>query len=100
MTVDQTNRPAATRDALVDELVRYVRDAFVDGDPDGSLTADTPLLEWGVLTSMNTAMLLTHIREHYGVDVPPTAITATHLRDVNSVAALVRDLAEPANRPA
>jgi clorobiocin biosynthesis protein CloN5 len=92
MTVEQTNQAAPPQDALVDELVRYVRDQFVDGDPEGSLSAETPLLEWGVLTSMNTAQLLTHIRERYGVDVPPTAITATHLRDVNSVAALVRDL--------
>jgi acyl carrier protein len=78
-------------DTLVHELSRFVADAFLNGDRD-ALTPEAPLLEWGVLTSMNTAHLLTHIRERYGVDVPPQAITATHLRDIASISALVRDL--------
>lgn len=78
-------------DTLVQELSNYVADAFLEGDR-ASLRSDTPLLEWGVLTSMNTAHLLTHIRERYGVDVPPQAITARHLRDISSISALVTDL--------
>jgi acyl carrier protein len=78
-------------ETLVHELSHYVADAFLEGDRD-ALAPDTPLLEWGVLTSMNTAHLLTHIRDRYGVDVPPQAITATHLRDVASISALVCDL--------
>lgn len=82
----------APHDQLAAELTEYVRAAFLDGDDDTALTTRSPLLEWGVLTSMNTALLLTHVRETYGVDVPPAAITAKHLRDTDSIAALVRDL--------
>jgi acyl carrier protein len=79
---------------LAAELTGYVRDRFLQGDADVALTDRSPLLEWGVLTSLNTVILLTHIREAYGVDVPPTAITAIHLRDTRSIAALVADLAD------
>lgn len=90
MTIPQTT---ASREQLADELTDYVRATFLEGDEDTALTSRSPLLEWGVLSSMNTALLLTHVREAYGVDVPPAAITAKHLRDADSIAALVRDLA-------
>jgi len=90
MTTSQTT---ASHEQLTDELTAYVRATFLGGDEDTALTSRSPLLEWGVLSSMNTALLLTHVRETYGVDVPPTAITAKHLRDTDSIAALVRDLA-------
>lgn len=80
------------RTAVVEELDRYVRQQFLDGDQDEALTPDSPLLEWGVLNSMNTALLMAHVHETYGVVIPPTAITAKHFRDLNSVADLVLDL--------
>ncbi len=90
MTIQPTI-PAPAQLAV--ELTGYVRDQFMQGDDDVALTDKSPLLEWGVLSSLNTVILLTHIRETYGVDVPPTAITASHLRDTRSIAALVADLA-------
>lgn len=92
MAVHDIHAVPAEHHDIVNELSRYVRTSFLDGDRDGSLTPESPLLEWGVLTSMNTAHLLTHIRTRYGVDVPPQAITATHLRDLNAIASLVGDL--------
>lgn len=79
---------------IAGELTDYVRERFLQGDDDVALTVESPLLEWGVLSSLNTAVLLTHIRDAYGVDVPPTAITATHLRNTRSIAALVAGLAD------
>jgi acyl carrier protein len=89
MTIQQTN---AVHEQVAVELTAYVRATFLDGDDDTALTPQSPLLEWGVLTSMNTALLLTHVRQTYGADVPPSAITAKHLRDVDSIAALVCEL--------
>jgi acyl carrier protein len=92
MSVHPLNPAAAPpHEDVVAGLSRYVADTFLDGDAT-SLTPDSPLLEWGVLTSMNTAQLLTHVRERFGVDVPPQAITAKHLRDLNAISALVRRL--------
>ena len=41
---------------------------------------------------MNTAILLTFIRDAFGVAVPPMSITATNFRDLQSISAMVRNL--------
>jgi acyl carrier protein len=80
-----------THDILYDQLAGYVRREFL-GDSTAPLDADSPLLEWGILNSMNTARLLTYIREEIGVTVPPTCITGTHFKNLGAVTALVRSL--------
>jgi acyl carrier protein len=80
-------------DRVADELERYVRANFLDGDEDEGLSRTTPLLQWGVLNSMNTALLLTHIRDHLGVDVPPTELNGSNFRDLDSITDLVVGLA-------
>jgi hypothetical protein len=79
------------RDQIADELERYVRQNFLDGD-DGELSRTTPLLQWGVLNSMNTQLLLTHIRDDMGVVVPPTALNGANFRDLDSITDLVAGL--------
>lgn len=82
---------AMHRDQIADELERYVRTTFLDGDDD-ELSRSTPLLQWGVLNSMNTALLLTHIRDDLGVVVPPTELNGANFRDIDSIADLVAGL--------
>jgi len=81
------------RQLLVEALLNYLRSTFLQGDERNELDERTPLLEWGILTSMNTAVLLTHIRETFGTPVPPALINAANFRDVGSIADLVLDLA-------
>lgn len=80
-----------THDTLYDQLASYIRQEFL-GDSTASLEADTPLLEWGILNSMNTARLLTYIREEIGVTIPPTYITGTYFKNLGAVTALVHSL--------
>ena len=80
---------------VLDRLTDYVRRELLGiGAPGGGvqLAGDTPLLQWGVLNSMNTARLLTFIREELGVTVPPASITGRHFRDLNSISSLVLSL--------
>ncbi|MTJ80587.1 MAG: acyl carrier protein [Telmatospirillum sp.] len=56
------------------------------------LKPDTPLLEWGVLNSMNIAKLMVFVREEVGITIPPSAITGKHFKDLSSIVALVRSL--------
>nr|WP_155073924.1 acyl carrier protein [Streptomyces taklimakanensis] len=56
------------------------------------LEPDTPLLEWGVLTSMNTSLLLNYIRTELKVTVPPAYITGKHFRDLRAITDMVREL--------
>lgn len=81
-----------TRDALYEILASYVAQTFM-GEGQEDLQPGTPLLEWGILNSMNTAKLLTFIRESLGVDVPVTHITGAHFRTLETITDLVHSLA-------
>ncbi|MGK5533263.1 phosphopantetheine-binding protein, partial [Streptomyces sp. URMC 129] len=58
----------------------------------GGVDADTPLLEWGILNSMNTAKLLTFVREELGVEVPVTRITGRDFGSLRAITDLVHSL--------
>ncbi len=77
----------------------FIRDRFLDDSDDQTLTATSPVLEWGILTSMNTAVLLVFIREQFDVAIPPMNITASNFRDVQSISTMVCELL-PAAQPA
>ncbi|MFJ6141690.1 acyl carrier protein [Kitasatospora sp. NPDC092286] len=81
---------------LEGRLLGFLRERFLDGDPRNELTAESPLLEWGVLTSMNTVIFLMFIRNEIGVQVPPEAINGTNLHSVRTIAAMVTELSAAA----
>jgi clorobiocin biosynthesis protein CloN5 len=80
------------------ELLDFIRNKFLGGDPQGELTASTPLLEWGVLDSLNTAVLLTHIRDDLGVTIPPVKVSSRFFKDVDSISAMICDLTVAATK--
>ncbi|MDQ1295061.1 MAG: peptidyl carrier protein, partial [Actinomycetota bacterium] len=61
-------------------ITEFVRGRFLDGDPQEELRDDTPLLELGVINSMNVAQLLALIQNDLGVQVPLSVITQTTLQ--------------------
>ena len=81
-----------TLDEVTPRIMAFIRETFLDGDPKGELTESTPLLEWEVLNSMNSALLLNFLREQVRVDVPLGAINATNFRDVAAISKLVSGL--------
>ncbi|MET7467467.1 hypothetical protein ACFYON_05895 [Micromonospora sp. NPDC005686] len=81
-----------TADEVTPRIMTFIRESFLDGDPKGELTESTPLLEWEVLNSMNSALLLNFLREQLRVDVPLAAINAANFRDVASISKLVSGL--------
>jgi clorobiocin biosynthesis protein CloN5 len=82
-----------TDDPTQEKIVAFIRERFLDGDPRSELAADSPLLEWGVLNSMNTTILLMFLRDELGVQVPHTRMNEPNLRNVKAIAAMVEDLA-------
>ncbi|HEY5833532.1 phosphopantetheine-binding protein [Streptomyces sp.] len=80
------------RDQVLAGITEYVEREFLGDSEVSELTPQTPLLEWGVLNSMNTAMLLSFIRTEYGVAVPPTHITGRHFHSLEAITALVVEL--------
>jgi acyl carrier protein len=87
--------PPDDREEILGKLADYVRQEMlgeVELDRATELKPNSPLLEWGVLTSLNTARLLAYLREEFAIEVPPMHITARHFRDLNSVTDLVLSL--------
>ncbi|MEV4497593.1 hypothetical protein C7C45_11230 [Micromonospora arborensis] len=56
------------------------------------LTAQTPLLEWGVLNSLRLTQLLGFIRDELQVDVSPELIVGRNFRDLDAITRLVISL--------
>ncbi|GAA3151588.1 acyl carrier protein [Streptomyces echinatus] len=81
-----------TLDEVTPRITTFIAESFLDGDPKGELTESTPLLEWEVLNSMNSALLLNFLREDLRVDVPLASINATNFRDIASISKLVSGL--------
>lgn len=85
-----------TYDQTLEKIHGFLRDHLLDADSGIQLDERAPLLDWGVLNSMNTARLLTFIREELGVQVPPAMITGKHFRDLRTITDLVLSLAPSA----
>ncbi|WP_340557438.1 acyl carrier protein [Streptomyces sp. GSL17-111] len=83
---------ALDRDAIYAELSAYIQEQFLGDSGVSELKADTPLLEWGVLTSMNTSLLLSFIRNELGVTIPPTHITGKHFQNLTTITDMVHEL--------
>ncbi|OIJ88235.1 hypothetical protein [Streptomyces colonosanans] len=79
-------------DEITPRITTFISESFLDGDPKGELTESTPLLEWEVLNSMNSALLLNFLREELRVDVPLSSINAANFRDIAAISNLVSGL--------
>lgn len=73
-----------------DQLVELIQDEFLDSDD--QITLETPLLEWGILKSIETARLVSFIKDQFGVQVPAASVSADNLATVRTIASMVRQL--------
>jgi acyl carrier protein len=78
--------------SVLDRLTEFTRTELVSSAEAADITTTTPLLEWGVLKSLETARMLAYIREEFEVYVPPTHVTSTNFRDLESIATMVDTL--------
>jgi acyl carrier protein len=68
---------------------QYIVDEILEGDGH-DLDAATPLLEWGILNSMEMVRLLHFLERDFGVAISPGEVTPAHFRNIDEIAALVR----------
>ncbi|TCO44750.1 acyl carrier protein [Actinocrispum wychmicini] len=87
------------RAELLDKLAKYVELELLDGKDITDFTTTTPLLEWGLLNSIETARLVAYIREEFGIRVPPTEMVSRNFQDIERIADLVSELRAPAALP-
>jgi acyl carrier protein len=84
------------REQLLGKLSAYTERELLDGKELEEFTTTTPLLEWGLLNSIETARLVAYIREEFGVRVPPTEMVGRNFQNLESIADMVRSLRETA----
>jgi acyl carrier protein len=53
------------------------------------LTEETPLLEWGILNSIEILRIIKLCESNFGVQISDTAVTSTNFATVTSIADLV-----------
>lgn len=76
-------------DRVSTQLLSFIRNSFLAGDPEGELSEDTPLLEFGILNSLNTAEMITYIRDEFGANIAFDEVTATTFKNVRSLSVIV-----------
>lgn len=74
--------------SVVEGLKSYVSSEILDGEDIG-LEASTPLIEWGIVNSMEIARLVAFIQDRWGVAIPGDMITLEHFKDLYSISRLI-----------
>jgi len=77
--------------AVVEQLQAFISRQMLEGE-DVGLTATTPLLELGILNSMEVLSLIAFIESRFKVVVPPDQILADNFKDLQTIAGLVTSL--------
>jgi acyl carrier protein len=75
---------------LCEMLKDYLVNEVLEGKEIG-LEYTTPLLEWGILNSLETVRLSNFIKEQFNVQVPTQRINAESFKDISSIANLVME---------
>ena len=76
------------RMTVVEQLKSYFAQDVLSGKDIG-LDETTPLLEWGIINSLEMVRLLQFIRKQLKVDIPPDKLVADSFTDIVSIANLV-----------
>jgi clorobiocin biosynthesis protein CloN5 len=84
---------ALSEDQVSASLLAFIRERFLSGDPRGELDQTTPLLEWGILNSLNTAVLIGYIREEFGTFVALERVDAATFRSVATITSMLCETA-------
>lgn len=73
---------------LLASLTRYIAEEILEGDAE-DLLPSTPLLELGILNSLETARMMTFIEKQYGITVPADAMRVENLSTLSAIADMV-----------
>jgi peptidyl carrier protein len=81
--------PALAQEDISTRLLSFIRDSFLSGDSAGELDEETPLLELGILNSLNTATLLAYLRDEFALTVPLADVTPANFQSVSALSEMV-----------
>jgi acyl carrier protein len=73
---------------VIEQLKKYIAQDVLGGKDIG-LDETTPLLEWGIINSLEMVRLLSFIRKQFAIDIPTDKLVADHFTSVKSIAELI-----------
>jgi acyl carrier protein len=82
------------RSAIVEQLKNYIVERVLEGRDIG-IDETTPLLEWGIINSLETMRLLSFIERQFGIEIPMDNLVADHFTNLTALTNLIMALAEP-----
>jgi acyl carrier protein len=65
-----------------------IREFLLDEDP-ANLTDDAPLITSGIMDSIGTIRLVSHLEQEFGITLEQRDITVQHFNSVNDIVATV-----------
>ena len=78
---------------ILDELKAYISREVLDGKDIG-LDESTPLLEWGIINSMEIARIVGFIQDRLHVEIPDSKILPEYFINLEAISRLVVELAK------
>ncbi|TVZ39234.1 phosphopantetheine binding protein [Alteromonadaceae bacterium 2753L.S.0a.02] len=78
------------------DIKTFIANDILDGEDLGELDETTPLLELGVLNSMELMKLVDHIEQTYGVKVPGNSVVPGNFQDIQSITRFIETLGQTA----
>jgi acyl carrier protein len=76
------------RTTIIEQLKSYIAQDVLGGKDIG-LDETTPLLEWGIINSLEMVKLLRFIHQQFSVDIPTDKLVADSFTNIVSIANLV-----------
>jgi acyl carrier protein len=76
---------------VLKQLTYFISFEVLNGSASG-LEDTSPLLEWGILNSLEMVRIITFIQNQFNIQVPNEEVTAEHFKDMTSIADLILDL--------
>lgn len=74
----------------------YIMEQFLRNANPDDLTAETPLIEGGILDSLATVRLAAFLEEQFGIELEPYDVNEDNLGSLEKISALVRSRQGPA----
>jgi acyl carrier protein len=79
------------RDETAQRIKKYIAENILDGKDIG-LDEETPLLEWGIINSMEIARIVTFIQNQFSVEIPDEKINPQYFENIEAIVGLIHGL--------
>jgi acyl carrier protein len=82
------------RQEIYVEIKEYIVQKVLEESEDVDLDEHTPLLEWGILSSLDVIRLLSFIEQKYRLEIPVDMIDAEHFVHLAAITDMVIEMQE------